>query len=123
MTTQGFPPGYFVIKSVASDRVLDITGDEVEDGTEMILWVETEKSLVESKDRLSKSLGARLNYRRLTQSQFQQPGASDDNCHDRLQKVHFRYSSLILQVHYARGRRAMQLMSRVSSILAYRTRS
>lgn len=50
MTTHGFPPGYFVIKSVACDRVLDINGDEIEDGTEVILWVETEKSLVESKD-------------------------------------------------------------------------
>ena len=50
MTTHGFPPGYFIIKSVACDRVLDINGDEIEDGTEVILWVETEKSLVESKD-------------------------------------------------------------------------
>jgi len=48
MTTHGFPPGYFVIKSVACDRVLDINGDEIEDGTEVILWVETEKSLVET---------------------------------------------------------------------------
>ena len=65
MTTHGFPPGYFVIKSVPSDRVLDITGDEVEDGTEMILWVETEKSLVESKDRL-------FNFQSLASAQLPQ---------------------------------------------------
>jgi hypothetical protein len=69
MTTHGFPPGYFVIKSVASDRVLDITRDEIEDGTELILWVETEKSLVESKDCFKVGL-AWLNYHSFTQPQF-----------------------------------------------------
>ena len=47
--TNGFPEGYFVIKSMANDRVLDVAGDLVEDGTEVILWPETESSLVESK--------------------------------------------------------------------------
>ncbi|KAJ3575227.1 hypothetical protein NP233_g1225 [Leucocoprinus birnbaumii] len=45
--THGFPPGYFVIQSVANTRVLDVQGDEVEDGTDIALWPEKEKSLVE----------------------------------------------------------------------------
>ena len=45
--TYGFPPGYFIIKSVATDRLLDVQSDEVEDGTPIILWPETETSLVE----------------------------------------------------------------------------
>ena len=46
----GFPLGYFVIRSVAADRLLDITGgvDMTEDGAELHLWPEKEKSLVES---------------------------------------------------------------------------
>ncbi|KAF8628219.1 hypothetical protein AX15_004007 [Amanita polypyramis BW_CC] len=47
-TTHGFPAGYFVIKSMVSGRVLDVAGDEIEDGTEVLLWMEKEKSLVES---------------------------------------------------------------------------
>ncbi|OBZ68611.1 putative agmatinase 1 [Grifola frondosa] len=46
--TYGFPPGYFVLRSVANGRVLDVNSDMVEDGTEIILWPETETSLVES---------------------------------------------------------------------------
>lgn len=46
--TSGFPTGYFVIKSVATNRLLDVTLDEIEDGTEIALWTEKEKSLVES---------------------------------------------------------------------------
>ena len=45
--TYGFPPGYFIIKNVANDRLLDVQSDEVEDGTPVILWPETETSLVE----------------------------------------------------------------------------
>ena len=46
--TNGFPPGYFFIRSVASNnRLLDIVLDKVEDGTEVILWPEKETSLVE----------------------------------------------------------------------------
>jgi hypothetical protein len=45
--TCGFPPGYFVIRSVATDRLLDVTSDEIEDGTELLLWAEKESSLVE----------------------------------------------------------------------------
>ncbi|KDR85585.1 hypothetical protein GALMADRAFT_234533 [Galerina marginata CBS 339.88] len=46
--TSGFPPGYFIIRSVASNRLLDVTLDDIEDGTEVALWPEKEKSLVES---------------------------------------------------------------------------
>ncbi|KAF8913240.1 hypothetical protein CPB84DRAFT_1812115 [Gymnopilus junonius] len=44
----GFPGGYFVIRSVAAERLLDVTGDEIEDGTEIALWPEKEKSHVET---------------------------------------------------------------------------
>ena len=44
----GFPSGYFIVRSVASDRLLDVTMDNTEDGTELGLWPEKEKSLVES---------------------------------------------------------------------------
>lgn len=44
----GFPPGYFVIRSVATGRLWDVSSDEVEDGTPVILWPEKERSLVES---------------------------------------------------------------------------
>ncbi|KAF8445715.1 WD40 repeat-like protein [Boletus edulis BED1] len=43
----GFPPGYFVIRSAATSRLWDVTLDEVEDGTPVILWPEKEHSLVE----------------------------------------------------------------------------
>ncbi|KAH7923912.1 hypothetical protein BV22DRAFT_1105824 [Leucogyrophana mollusca] len=45
----GFPPGYFVIRSVATGRLWDVSLDEVEDGTEIILWPEKDNSLVEGK--------------------------------------------------------------------------
>jgi len=45
--TLGFPAGYFVIRSVATQRLWDVESDEVEDGTEIALWPEKEKSLVE----------------------------------------------------------------------------
>jgi len=44
----GFPSGYFVVKSIANGRVLDVLGDGVEDGTDVALWPEKESSLVES---------------------------------------------------------------------------
>ena len=52
----GFPPGYFIIRSVASDRLLDVTMDDTEDGTEIGLWPEKEKSLVDSQLRFLYSL-------------------------------------------------------------------
>ena len=45
--TYGFPPGYFVIRNVATNRLLDVQSDMVEDGTPIILYLETEGSLVE----------------------------------------------------------------------------
>ena len=45
--TYGFPPGYFVIRNVATNRLLDVQSDMVEDGTPVILYPETEYSLVE----------------------------------------------------------------------------
>lgn len=49
----GFPAGYFVMRSVATNRLLDVTMDDLDDGTEISLWSEKEKSLVESKLRFS----------------------------------------------------------------------
>ena len=49
----GFPPGYFVVRSVASGRLLDVTMDDIEDCTEIGLWHEKEKSLVESQSSLT----------------------------------------------------------------------
>jgi hypothetical protein len=46
--TCGFPAGYFIIRSVACNRMLDVTMDEIEDGTEIVLWPEKDSSLVES---------------------------------------------------------------------------
>ena len=43
----GFPSGYFVIRSLATGRVLDIELDDVSDGAEAILWPEKETSIVE----------------------------------------------------------------------------
>ena len=51
--TFGFPAGYFILRSVGSDRLLDVTMDDIEDGTEIALWAEKEKSLVESKLTIS----------------------------------------------------------------------
>ncbi|KAF9074939.1 hypothetical protein BDP27DRAFT_1213234 [Rhodocollybia butyracea] len=47
--SNGFPPGYFIIRSVATGRVLDVAGDYTEDGTDLILWPEKDTSLVESR--------------------------------------------------------------------------
>jgi len=49
--TYGFPTGYFVVRNVATNRVLDVTGDNMEDGTEIILWSENDTSLVETRRR------------------------------------------------------------------------
>ncbi|KAJ7143827.1 hypothetical protein C8R44DRAFT_758985 [Mycena epipterygia] len=45
--TYGFPAGYFVIRSVASNRVLDVSMDSIEDGTDVVLWPEKDSALVE----------------------------------------------------------------------------
>ncbi|KAJ6541801.1 WD40-repeat-containing domain protein [Mycena capillaripes] len=49
LETYGFPPGYFVIRSVASKRLLDVTADDIEDGTEVLLWPEKDTSIVETR--------------------------------------------------------------------------
>lgn len=45
--TYGFPPGYFVIKNLATGRVLDVDSGMLEDGAPLILYPETETFLVE----------------------------------------------------------------------------
>ncbi|KAF8079013.1 hypothetical protein FPV67DRAFT_1444215 [Lyophyllum atratum] len=49
--TYGFPTGYFVLRNIATNRVLDVTGDGIEDGTEIILWSDNDTSLVETRRR------------------------------------------------------------------------
>ncbi|KAH9835897.1 WD40-repeat-containing domain protein [Rhodofomes roseus] len=44
----GFPPGYFIIRSVATGRLLDVEMGWADDGTQMILYTENETSLVDS---------------------------------------------------------------------------
>ena len=48
----GFPPGYFVLHSVSSGRMLDVSSDSVQDGAPIILWPEKDNSLVEGKSLL-----------------------------------------------------------------------
>ena len=43
----GFPLGYFIIRSLATGRVLDVDSNQLSDGTEVVLWEEKEKSVVE----------------------------------------------------------------------------
>lgn len=49
----GFPPGYFVLHSVSSGRMLDVSSDSVQDGAPLILWPEKDNSLVEGKSLLA----------------------------------------------------------------------
>ncbi|KAJ7069044.1 WD40 repeat-like protein [Mycena belliarum] len=39
---------YFIVRAVASNRLLDVTMDSIEDGTELALWPEKDTSIVES---------------------------------------------------------------------------
>lgn len=43
----GFPAGYFVLRSTGSDRMLDVEMGKVDDGAEILLFPEKEKSLVD----------------------------------------------------------------------------
>ncbi|CAG7847663.1 SubName: Full=Uncharacterized protein {ECO:0000313/EMBL:CCA72491.1} [Serendipita indica DSM 11827] len=45
---RGFPLGYFVIRSLANGRVLDVVDDGTADGTQLILYNEKDSTLVES---------------------------------------------------------------------------
>ena len=47
LNTYGFPQGYFMLRSLATDRVLDVAQGLLEDETCVILWPMTETSLVE----------------------------------------------------------------------------
>ncbi|KAJ7762386.1 hypothetical protein DFH07DRAFT_814203 [Mycena maculata] len=49
LETHGFPPGYFIIRSVASNRLLDVTEDAIEDGADLLLWPEKDSSIVETR--------------------------------------------------------------------------
>lgn len=44
--TLGFPTGYFLIRSMATGKVLDVSTNDTSDGTPLVLWNEKEKSLV-----------------------------------------------------------------------------
>lgn len=46
--TLGFPTGYFLIKSIATGRLLDIFKNETRDNAPLALWPAKEQSLVES---------------------------------------------------------------------------
>ncbi|KAJ7292730.1 WD40 repeat-like protein [Mycena rebaudengoi] len=48
-TTYGFPAGYFIVRSVASNKLLDVSADDIEDGTEICLWPEKDTSIVETR--------------------------------------------------------------------------
>lgn len=43
----GFPSGYFIIRSLATGRLWDVSGSLTADGTMVHLWREKEQSLVE----------------------------------------------------------------------------
>lgn len=49
----GFPPGYFVLRSVSSGRMLDVCSDSNQDNAPVILWPEKDNSLVEGKSLLT----------------------------------------------------------------------
>ena len=44
----GFPTGYFLIKSVATGRILEVYANETKDSSPVALWPVREQSLVES---------------------------------------------------------------------------
>ncbi|KAJ6601263.1 WD40 repeat-like protein [Mycena vulgaris] len=49
LQTYGFPTGYFIVRSIASNRLLDVTMDSIEDGTDVVLWPEKDTSIVETR--------------------------------------------------------------------------
>lgn len=49
----GFPAGYFVIRSIATKKVLDVSASMTDDGTEVVLWSEKERSLVQGQINLT----------------------------------------------------------------------
>lgn len=57
LNSYGFPQGYFMLRSVGTERVLDVTQGIKEDGTPIILWPATESSMVDCEQQ-HKSLGS-----------------------------------------------------------------
>ena len=111
--TYGFPSGYFVIKNVATNRVLDVQSDMVEDGTPVILYPETETSLVEGTDMSSPVISASLADLRIIRhekARGKQPGkAISTLCRSYSDAVApCRSSSLIPQERCVPGRPGMQ---------------
>ncbi|TBU63826.1 WD40 repeat-like protein [Dichomitus squalens] len=51
LNTYGFPQGYFMLRSLGTNRVLDVSEGLSDDGTPIILWPMNETSLVESMRR------------------------------------------------------------------------
>jgi hypothetical protein len=45
---RGFPPGYFLIRSLATGRLLSVARSSAADGAPLVLWPTLESSLVES---------------------------------------------------------------------------
>ncbi|KAJ1301476.1 hypothetical protein OPQ81_008733 [Rhizoctonia solani] len=45
-TPSGFPTGYFIIRNCATGRLLDVATNSAQDGTQVLLWVAKETSLV-----------------------------------------------------------------------------
>ncbi len=74
--TYGFPSGYFIIKNVASNKVLDVQGDMVEDGAPVILYRETETSLVEGEPESTNTLSLYSLLERYEKARFKQSGIS-----------------------------------------------
>lgn len=72
--TYGFPLGYFVIRSAASNRVLDVSDDSIEDGADVLLWPEKESSLVESLSFSRQHTSTRLT---IAHSGFRDPNANN----------------------------------------------
>ena len=120
----GFPPGYFVVRSVASGRLLDVTMDDIENGTGIGLWPEKEKSLV----KVSSVSPLVVNHLVVEpETGFRDPGVNNQaSCH--LIKSFSivgafipisllnRFSSLIHLERYARGPPDMLSMLKVRDL-------
>ena len=52
LNSYGFPQGYFMLRSVGTERVLAVTQGFKGDGTPIILWPATESSLVDCEQQV-----------------------------------------------------------------------
>ncbi len=115
--TNGFPEGYFIIRSVASNRLLDVALDSIEDGSEVILFPESETSLVESK--LILCVWFTVAYHIL---QGRRNPNSNNQVHLTRERLDpklilcFRFSLLIPLVRYALARLVMLSISKVNRV-------